>query len=538
MSASRRHMSQPNTDLADRVRSILAGKGLTLSQTSQRLETTYGRSSPYFVPHNFYYDLRAGSFSPSIQQIIALSRITEYRLADWLRVFGVEIENIARFQVALPSRRTMLLDSSLVDPYAWVPWFENRGSDLPAPPVAPLGQLLRSSGMKQIRSLLNNNTTRFLYAKIGYQDALAYPDLVPGSIVRVNPDTSNDIAPRASRASSQFFLIEHSKGLFCCRLRAIGEDAFVPVSTKLSYGQIELRHPQETRLVGVVDLELRPSLRFDPPEVPDELARQWKPRPLSGNVRVGALLRNTRITLGISLREASAVSRRIVEILHDDAYFISPSSLCDYELLNSAPRRFQTAITLCSVYGLALQTLLKAMGIDPEQVGTEPMPDRLLSRSAHAESEKAGTTIKQGGFLEQLLERCEEVPFFLRRSIEALAGVGGVSLDDFFWIGGKQDVPHPYLANGLLAIVNRRRRRPCISHPSHCASNRCTCFSSVTARICVHVVALRTGHWSSIPTPRTSIMPTCSVTAKMSKSLGKLSPSQGNWSRVSRFRTW
>lgn len=452
-------MSQPTTDIADRVRSILALKGLSVSRTSRISESLYGRSSPYFVPHNFYYDLRAGSFSPSIHQFVALSRITGYRLADWLRVFGADIENVVRFQVALPSRRTILLDSSLVDPYALIPWLENRGSDLPVPPVAPLGQLLRSSGTKQIRSLLSGDKRSFRYAKIGYQDALAYPDLVPGSIVRVNPEIPEDIAPGASRASSRYFLIEHAKGLFCCRLRAIGEGALVPLSTKLSYGQIELRRPRETRLIGVVDLELRPSLRFDPPDVPAELARQWKPGPLAGDVSVGTLLRNTRITMGISLRETSAMSRRIAEVLQDDTYFISPSSLCDYELFNSAPRRFQTAITLCSLYGLAFQTLLKAMGIDPEQVGAEAMPDSLVPRSAHAESEK-DTAIQQGGFLEQLLERCEEVPFFLRRSIEPLTGLSRVSLDDFFWIGGKQDVLHPYLVNGLLVIVNRRRRRP------------------------------------------------------------------------------
>jgi hypothetical protein len=421
----------------------------------------YGRSSPYFVPHNFYYDLRAGSFSPSIHQFVALSRITGYRLPDWLRVFGVDIENIVRLQVALPSRRTILLDSSLVDPYAWVPWFENRGSDLPVPPVAPLGQLVRSFGMKQIRSLVSTDKPRFLYAKIGQQDALAYPELVPGTIVRVNPNIPDDVAPRASRASTRYFLIEHSEGLFCCHLRAVGGAVLVPVSAKLSYGQVELHRPQETRLVGVVDLAIRPALGFDPPEVPAELARQWKPRPISRDARVSALLRNARVTKRISLREASEMSRRIAHTLKDDTYYVSPSSLCDYELRNTAPRRIQTAITLCSLYGLPIQTLFEAMRINLEDIGTEPMPDRFVSRvSPVGSDENRDETIDRGGFLEHLLERWEEVPFFLRQSIESLSGLEDVSLDDFFWIGGKQDVLHPYLKNGLLAIVNRRRRRP------------------------------------------------------------------------------
>src|SRR5580692_9610925 len=55
----------------------------------------YGRSSPYFLPHNLYFDLRGGTFSPSIYQFLALSRIAGYRLPDWARLFGADLENIA-----------------------------------------------------------------------------------------------------------------------------------------------------------------------------------------------------------------------------------------------------------------------------------------------------------------------------------------------------------------------------------------------------------------------------------------------------------
>src|SRR6202041_2451011 len=118
--------------------SILALKDLTLYQASRQSEKLFGRSSPYFLPHNLYYDLRRGTLSPSIYQVVAFSRITGYRLSDWLRVFGADLEDIARLQVSLPARRTILVDSSLADLYAWVPWLRDRISDVPVPPVAPL----------------------------------------------------------------------------------------------------------------------------------------------------------------------------------------------------------------------------------------------------------------------------------------------------------------------------------------------------------------------------------------------------------------
>ena len=216
MPARRKKKSQPTTDLAERIQSILALKDLTLYQVSQQSEKLSGRSSPYFLPHNLYFDLRDGAFSPSVYQLFALSRITGYRLPDWVRLFGGNLENIPRLQTSLPSHRTILLDSSLSDPYAWVPWFRNRVGDNSAPPVAPLGQLLERSGPKRLGSLSESNGRSFLYAKIGYQDALAFPDLFPGSIVRVNPEIPDKLVFLGNGTSSRMFLIEHSKGRLAC----------------------------------------------------------------------------------------------------------------------------------------------------------------------------------------------------------------------------------------------------------------------------------------------------------------------------------
>jgi hypothetical protein len=74
-----------HAELADRVKSILARKQLTLHQASQTSATLFGRGSPYYLPHNLYYDLSHGHFSPSLFQLVAFSRISNYRLRDWLR---------------------------------------------------------------------------------------------------------------------------------------------------------------------------------------------------------------------------------------------------------------------------------------------------------------------------------------------------------------------------------------------------------------------------------------------------------------------
>jgi len=219
-----REGSSTSAALPEKVQAILDNKELTLYRVSQQSAELYGRSSPYFLPHNLYYDLRAGSFRPSIHQIWALSRISGYRVADWLRVFGYNLEDITRLQVLLPSKRTIVLDTSLTDPNEWVPWLDNRPLGVSMPSIAPLPELLREAPARQIGFLQDPSPRHFLYAKVGREDAFAFPDLAPGSIVRVNPDIGDGAALREnSSISDRIFLVEHSKGFCCCRVRVLGE---------------------------------------------------------------------------------------------------------------------------------------------------------------------------------------------------------------------------------------------------------------------------------------------------------------------------
>ena len=454
-----------NLQLVERVKAILARKSLTLYQVSQRTRGLYGRSSPYFLPHNLYYELGLGTFSPSLYQLFALSRISDYRFNDWLRVFGFNPEDIARLQVLLRSRRTLLLDSSLDDPESWVLWFRNKPGNVPAPATAPLGQLLDFPLSRRLDSLSKGKKNNFLYAKIGREDAFAFPDLLPGSIVRTNMRLAKAILPTLNgKASECLFLIEQTNGLCCCRLQALGKNRIMPLSTQLPYAQVELQLHDEVRILGLVDFEIRPLLELEQPDVPKELAEHWRPLRLAPEkAKLSHLLRSTRLRMGLSFRDVSAMSRHIAAELGDEQYFAAPGSLSDYEALDAPPRHIHKAITLCVVYGLHFSTFLKSIGLRSEEAGKEPIPDDLVPRQRPTglRSVNRETDGPMGsGFLEQLLNRSERVPFFLRGSLASLSGLATPSLRDVFWVGGEQNALHPLLVNGILVMVNRRRKKP------------------------------------------------------------------------------
>jgi transcriptional regulator with XRE-family HTH domain len=447
---------------AERLKAVLRSKGLTLYKVSQNTRALYGRSSPHFLPHNLYYELELGTFSPSLHQLFALSQISNYRFHDWLRVFKVDPEDIVRMQLLLPSKRTMLLDSSLCDPASTIPWFRDKPGNFPAPAIGPIGRLLALASPERLGSMQQGNADDFVYAKIGLEDALAFPDLIPGSVVRAKAWPARTTLPIISRRGSNcLYLIEHANGYCCCRLQEVGNHCFVPISTQLPYAQVELKIPTEARILGVVDLEIRSLLKLEQPHVPRELAMHWRPLNLAPReMKLSQMLRGARLRAGLSLRAASAMSRLIASELRNEHYFAAPGSLSDYEATDVPPRHIHKAITLCALYGLHFSTFLKSIGLHVEEAGKHPIPDDLVPRDRPIEPRDSERDTQEAtGFLNYLLRRSEHVPFFLRNSISGFAGMTIPSINDYFWVGGDQTPLHPLLVKGLIVVVNRHKKR-------------------------------------------------------------------------------
>jgi len=452
----------------DRVKAILQGKGFTLYQLSQATRKRYGRSSPYFLPHNLYYDLILGTFSPSLHQVFALSQISGYRLNDWLRVFGFDLENITRLQVLLPSKRTMVLDSSLEDPESWIPWFRNRLGNPSPSTIAPLGQFLDLSEPMRLGSLFHAKGNNFVYAKVGLEDAFAYPELIPGSIVRADAAPARTALPHGNgKASKRLFLIEHANGFCSCRLQSVGKNRVVPVSAQLPFAEVELQVPEELRIIGVLDLEIRSLHKTEQPNVPKDLARYWRPSRLAQEkMKLSHLFRNARTRMGLSFRDASALSRLVASRLGHEQYFVAAGSLSDYGAIDSPPRHIHKTITLCAVYGLQFSTFMKGLGLDLEETGKDAIPDGLVSRrlpvSLRSSNPKTDRPT-ENGFLGQLLKESGHVPTFLGGSISDLSGLKSPSPNDFFWVGGESNPLHALFVNGLVVIVNRHKKKPIYS---------------------------------------------------------------------------
>ena len=453
---------------ANQVRQILSTRGLTLYRVCQQSAEIFGRSSRFYVPHNLYYDVANPTLIPTIHQLLALSHITNYRLYDWLAVFGFDLGQISRLQLLIPRQRTTLLDSSVYDLYAWIPWFAERLKGGQVPPIAPLGQFLGTAGPRRARELLTLNKGRFLYAKVGEEGVHALPHLAPGSIVRVDQRRSKEqLSDGENNAEGPIFLVECGFGFTCARLVVLEKDRIMLDSPQRHCAQLELRLGREGRILGVVDAEIRPITFHQTLRMPHRSAALPKPQPLfapSLQTNLKDLLRSSRLRAGLSFREASGMSRWIASTLPDEHYFAAPSTLSDYETLLAPPRHIQKIITLCVLYCIDFRKFLLASGLPLDHEGRDPIPDELVSRQlpkrshGRAPSEEEGSQLH--GFLDSVMKQWEEVPLFLRHSLNEFTGLKNFSLSDVFWVGGDKTPSHPLLINATFVAVNRRVKKP------------------------------------------------------------------------------
>jgi hypothetical protein len=396
--------------------------------------------------------------------MLTLSRFSEYRLRDWLKLFRFDIELIPQLQLLLPFRNTILLESSLADPQRPVTWLRDRFPQDVRSSLAPFSALFEAVGPLPLESLQKQDHHGFLYAKVGEEDDLAFPELLPGGLVRVRRSVNvAEIPITDGRVSKRPFLVEHSGGVCFGYLRRITPMGFRLVSGHLPSAELEFKIPDQARILGAPDMEFR---SLQEPRLP-RLGRQftcgWVPKTLAPRpATLNALLKIARPRMDLSFREASTFSQQIADATGDHEYFLSPGALSDYESQPLPPRHFQKLISICAIYGLELDSVLGALNCGFDQGGRDVLPHRFIGYTKSVvEIQKTESVAhpSESGILAEFLTRATEIPFFLTGSLSELFGFQSPSLRDIFWMKPKQNVIHPYLSGGLVVLVNRRKKR-------------------------------------------------------------------------------
>lgn len=459
----------PGLESAQKLRELLRRNKMSLLQVSKESRELFPGQSLYHIPHNLYFDLRDGRFTPNIYQLIALSCVSGYSLVHWLSVFGLHLDDIPRLQLRLSFPQTTLLDRALYDSDALVEWFE--GKVEPPLRITPLTQILTQNVTERVSALQRINRASFLYAKIGTEDDFCFPELLPGSIVRADPRASEArLAATGDKVSHDLFLVEHARGLNCCRLQQVAPRRVALVSTKLTAPRLELQVGTELKILGTIDMEIRSLKKWSPASgfrtLPARKSRELLQTDAAGT-DLRHLLRNGRQRAGLSFRQASAMSRKIAQELGDQRYSTAIGSLSDYESADAPPRHIHKVVTLCTLYSIGFWHFLKASGLAMNKLGQKTIPEdltesaHLAARSRRKDREPQGS--KEDSFLSILVDRFEEIPLFLRNALPELSGMSRPALRDVFWVGETGQEFHAPLRGAAFLVVNQRLKTPFVS---------------------------------------------------------------------------
>lgn len=450
----------------DQIRCALAAKNLSVSQASKITESLHGQHSASFIPQTFYQDLRENTASPHICQVIALSHLTNEPLVRWLSLFGFRLDDIPRLQAKLHGERTVILTSTTYDKYALVPWFWAKRVSPPADGFAPLVQIAgRRLCREPVEVIERLSTGRYLYLKIGRRDALAFPELVPGSICRVDPQKTNLASDGRRSGKRPIYAVAHASGVCCCHVNETGDGKINLVSNQLSYPAKELTLTKECSILGTVDLEIRPLRNSAAPRVlpfqNSGRATNW-PYGAVPMASLSGLIRGSRERLGMHFREASKLAAQVAKELQDDRYSVAVGTLSDYEASNAVPRHIHKIVSLCILYCIDFSTFLAAAGLaettrdtsNPEAAGLGAGTTRRLNCGNDFLAKPTDSANAWGP-----IEQFEEIPLFLQHNLEDITRLRALSISDCFYVGHNTRRLHPLLDGAFLIAVNKRRKR-------------------------------------------------------------------------------
>jgi hypothetical protein len=438
-----------------RFRAILASKQLTVYSLMKKTRQLYGSSSEYFIPHNFSHYIISRVVSPHICQVVALSRLTGYRLADWMEFFGFAPDMVSSWQLRLHSDQTTLLPSEVYDKNALVPFL---GTPLRAEELdrtVPLSRIAKYSTALTARKVESLTSRRFLYARIGKQDALGFPDLVPESIMRIDPRRTTVETEFPAGTSRPLYLVEVPGSLTCCHVQRAGGDRILLAPHRLEFERLEFRLGREAEILGTANAEIRPVPGLRSPITTDhrKALRIVSTRPAPGpDSTLGELLRHSRERIGVNLRKIHEMSRQLALDLNDDRYQLSTSALWEMETNNVLPRHIEKILSVCILYCLDLFRYLRAARIPVDEAGQEPMPSQHRSTKSSpvfSSHDHASPNLTLAGHLAQLIE---EIPLFLRHGFPFQFGEQTITARELYWVGQRERIFHPLL-NGALVIA-------------------------------------------------------------------------------------
>jgi transcriptional regulator with XRE-family HTH domain len=198
---------------AERLRELRSRLDITtreVAQQSQRIAEAKGNPE-FYISNAWLTKLENTDSVPSIHKLVSLSVIYRVKFSELLMLFGVDLEDIGKHQLEIPSPQTHLIALEAGDPETMItlpiqldPGTNFNGTNL-------LSRMVQQWGELPFAVIQHLNVRHSHYGFIGLQDFTLYPLLRPGSFVQIDP--------RARKIQPYLWRTEFDRPIYFLELR-------------------------------------------------------------------------------------------------------------------------------------------------------------------------------------------------------------------------------------------------------------------------------------------------------------------------------
>ena len=229
--------------------------GITMREVedcSRRIADAEGNEE-FFVSTSRLTQVENRESTPSIYKLYSLSVIYRVKFSDLLRVFGVDLAKIAKYQALAALSVTHLTRLTVYDedrpvafPVRFDPGFNVGATNL-------LSRMVEIWGEVPIALIQHLDVRKSLYGYIGLSDYTLYPILKPGSFVQIDDkQTRVQKPPWRTEFDRPIYFVELRNGYICswCELQeknlVLGPHPLSGCPTR------QYSYPSEAEIVGRV----------------------------------------------------------------------------------------------------------------------------------------------------------------------------------------------------------------------------------------------------------------------------------------------
>ena len=207
----------------------------------------------FYISNAWLTQLENKNSIPSIYKLYSLSVIYRARFTDLLRVFGIDLNDTPRYQLALPLENTHMVSFEEVEPDRAVtfPIRFDKGFNLET--TSLISRMVEVWGEVPVALLQKLDVRHCQYGYIGTDDYSMYPLLRPGSFVQIeNHATRVQNAEWRTELDRPIYFIELRDGYACswCEMRG---SQLTLIPHPLSGCTIrQFAYPSEAEIIGQV----------------------------------------------------------------------------------------------------------------------------------------------------------------------------------------------------------------------------------------------------------------------------------------------